>query len=128
MDRLVAHRYTARMAQMVSEVYDALRSVNVPEDKARKAAEALAWPETGRIYDTRFDRIESDLTSLKTDVSALRNDVGTLKADVGTLKGDVAVLRSDVAALKTDSVLMKWMIGFTLAIVTGILARLLFVG
>src|SRR5262249_3908627 len=38
------------MALIVAEVYDALRAINVPEDKARTAAEALAGyePQTGR--------------------------------------------------------------------------------
>jgi hypothetical protein len=87
------------MAQMVSEVYDALRSVNVPEDKARKAAEALAVPDMGKVYDIRFDKIDSD----------------------------IAVLKAEVAALKTDVTLMKWMLGIVLAMSAGILARLLFV-
>ena len=30
------------MTTMISEVYDAFRAANVPEDKARKAAEALS--------------------------------------------------------------------------------------
>jgi len=30
------------MALMIAEVYDAFRAANVPEDQARKAAEALA--------------------------------------------------------------------------------------
>lgn len=47
------------MSTMISEVYDALLAAGAPEDKARKAAEVLA------AYDTRFNRIERDLTLLK---------------------------------------------------------------
>ena len=47
------------MATMISEVYDALLAAGSPEDKARKAAEALA------SYDNRFSRIEADLLVLK---------------------------------------------------------------
>ena len=47
------------MATMISEVYDAFVSAGAPEDKARKAAEAIA------NYETRFARIESDLAVLK---------------------------------------------------------------
>ncbi|MDQ2081959.1 hypothetical protein RA307_17365 [Xanthobacteraceae bacterium Astr-EGSB] len=115
------------MAQMVSEVYDALRSVNVPEDKARKAAEALAVPDIRRVYDARFDKIDGDIAALKADVAGLKIDVAGLKTDVATLKTDVATLKADFAALKTDVTLMKWMLGFVLAMNAGILARLLFV-
>jgi hypothetical protein len=47
------------VATMISEVYDAFVSAGAPEDKARKAAEAIA------NYKTRFARIESDLAVLK---------------------------------------------------------------
>ena len=44
---------------MISEVYDAFISAGAPEEKARKAAEAIA------SYETRFGRVEADLTVLK---------------------------------------------------------------
>jgi hypothetical protein len=44
---------------MISEVYDAFIAAGAPEDKARKAAEAIA------AYENRFSRIEPDLTVLK---------------------------------------------------------------
>lgn len=47
------------MATMISEVYDAFISAGAPEDKARKAAEAIA------SYENRFSRIETDLVVLK---------------------------------------------------------------
>jgi hypothetical protein len=43
---------------MISELYDALIAAGAPEDKARKAAEALASYEN-------FSRIEADLLVLK---------------------------------------------------------------
>ncbi|MEE9302581.1 MAG: hypothetical protein V3U84_02240 [Thiotrichaceae bacterium] len=43
------------------EIYDALRSINVPEDKARKAAEAMSSDKT----DVRFARIEGELALIK---------------------------------------------------------------
>jgi len=48
-----------RMATMISEVYDALREAGASEEKARKAAEAIA------AYDNRFNKIEQDLAVLK---------------------------------------------------------------
>ncbi len=47
------------MATMISEVYDAFIAAGAPEDKARKAAEAVA------NYESRFSRIEVDLLVLK---------------------------------------------------------------
>lgn len=47
------------MATMISEVYDAFIAAGTPEDKARKAAEALA------DYENRFTRIDAELVILK---------------------------------------------------------------
>ncbi len=47
------------MATMISEVYDAFIASGAPEDKARKAAEAIA------AYAGRFSKIENDLNILK---------------------------------------------------------------
>lgn len=47
------------MATMISEVYDAFLASGAPEDKARKAAEAIA------AYKNRFNKIENDLNLLK---------------------------------------------------------------
>ena len=44
---------------MISEVYDALIDAGASEEKARKAAEAVAG------FEHRFARIETDLTVLK---------------------------------------------------------------
>ena len=47
------------MATMISEVYDAFIAAGAPEDKARKAAEALA------DYENRFNRLDVELIVLK---------------------------------------------------------------
>lgn len=44
---------------MISEVYDALLEAGASQEKARKAAEAVA------NYDTRFNKVEQDLAVLK---------------------------------------------------------------
>jgi hypothetical protein len=43
------------MATMISEVYDALKEAGTSEEKARKAAEAIA------AYENRFAKIETKL-------------------------------------------------------------------
>ena len=47
------------MSTMISEVYDALIEAGASQDKARKAAEALA------NYESRFSRVDADLLLLK---------------------------------------------------------------
>lgn len=47
------------MATMISEVYDTFIAAGAPEEKARKAAQAIA------NYENRFARIEGDLLVLK---------------------------------------------------------------
>jgi len=47
------------VATMISEVYDAFLAAGAPEDKARKAAEAVA------NYENRFARVDTDLAVLK---------------------------------------------------------------
>lgn len=64
------------MSTMIFEVYDALKEAGATEDKAKKAAEALA------AYENRFNKVESDLN------------------------------------------LLKWMMGFNLALSTGTLLKL----
>jgi hypothetical protein len=59
------------MATMLSEVYDALRDAQgVTEEKARKAAEAVA------AFDARFGAIENGLTRINGEVGLLRWMVG----------------------------------------------------
>ena len=47
------------MSTMISKVYDALIEAGASQDKARKAAEALA------NYESRFSKVDADLLLLK---------------------------------------------------------------
>jgi hypothetical protein len=54
------------MTTMIAEVYDALLAAGSPEDKARKAAEAIAAYENRfASMDQRFAKIEGDLSLVK---------------------------------------------------------------
>ncbi|CAK0770996.1 Integrase [uncultured Gammaproteobacteria bacterium] len=44
---------------MIAELYDALIAAGAPEDKARKASEAMA------AYESRFARIDGELAVIK---------------------------------------------------------------
>lgn len=59
------------MPTMISEVYDALVEAGASEEKARKAAEAVA------AYDQRFAGIETRLVELSGRVALLQWMLGT---------------------------------------------------
>lgn len=66
---------------MISEVYDAFRDAQgVSEDKARKAAEAIA------SYDKRFDDVDLTLENIQGQLRVMQWMLATLVA------GTVAVL------------------------------------
>jgi hypothetical protein len=54
------------VATMISEVYDAFIASGAPEDKARKAAEAMA------AYERRFANIERSLKAIRGDIDLLK--------------------------------------------------------
>jgi hypothetical protein len=88
------------MTTMNAELYDALLAAGSPEDKARKAAEAMAGYDA---YEQRLGRIELDL---------------------GELKRDVADVKRSVATLERDNLLIKWMLGFVLAFQVALFIKL----
>lgn len=69
------------MTTMISEVFDAFRSAGVPEDKARKAAEALS----NESMATKGDmvKLEKEVAALRTDIAVLKWMTGVLMAGVG---------------------------------------------
>ena len=86
------------MSVLHAEVLEAFRSIDVPEDKAIRAATALSASlskvedETARSFSTRDT--------------------------------DIGAFRKDVTALKVDTAVLKWMNGVLLTMVTAILLRL----
>lgn len=73
------------MTTMISEVYDAFRSAGVPEDKARKAAEALSNESIATKGD--IARLEA-LT--RTEIAKLDKELAVLKWMVGLVMAGVA--------------------------------------
>ncbi|MFA5825864.1 MAG: hypothetical protein WC825_07815 [Gallionellaceae bacterium] len=58
------------MSTMIIEVYDAFKSAGATEEKATAAAKAIA------DYDNRFNKIETELGTIKGELSALKIMVG----------------------------------------------------
>ena len=113
------------MSAMQAEVFEAFRSIDVPEDKAIKAATALTSALTKFATDatTSFNKRDADIDVTRTDVTTLKSDIDVIRKDVTTLKSDVDVIRKDVTTLKSDMAVMKWMMGTTLAMLVTILFR-----
>ena len=85
---------------MVAELYDALIAAGSPEDKARKAAEAMA------AYEAQEQRL------------------GRIESDIGEMKRDIADLKRSVIGLERDNLLTRWMLGFVLAFQVALLIKL----
>ena len=84
------------MATMVSEVYDALLEAGASQDKARRAAEAVAG------YEARSNQLEQGTAT----------QLGDLKREVVAQRGELNLL--------------KWMVGTNMALTVAVLAKLLF--
>ena len=81
------------MTAMISEVYDALVEAGATQDKARRAAEAVA------SFDSRFARNERENVEGFAD----------LKREIITNRG--------------ETTLLKWMVGFNLAMMVAVLFK-----
>ena len=75
------------MTTMIAELYDALIAAGTPEDKARKAAEAMAGFD---VYEQRFVRVEADIAELKQDMTEVKRDLFLLlrERDVQAVASD----------------------------------------
>lgn len=67
------------MPLMLSELYDALLDAGASEEKARKAAEAVA------VVDTRFAALEGRMTQLEGRMTALEGRMQALEGRMTTL-------------------------------------------
>jgi hypothetical protein len=83
------------MTTMIAEIYDALLAAGSPEDKARKAAEAIAG------YENRFTTIDQRLARMEGDFN------------------------QRFAKIEGELKLLTWMVGFNLAATVGVFFMLL---
>jgi hypothetical protein len=80
------------MALMLGRLYDALRAANVPDDKARDAAE---------------------------EVANYEGEIGKLRVETGNLRLEMSERLNRVEG---ELRLHRWMIGFLIAVVLGVFA------
>lgn len=76
--------------------------------------ESVASDYYDNYMDARFDKFESELTSVKNYLAAVRTDVSGLRQDVSALQQDVSVIEQrlssveqDVAGIKLDVAFLK---------------------
>ena len=67
------------MSTMIAELYDALKEAGASEEKARAAAKTMA------DYDSRFNKIDQDLTLIKAEITVLKWMLGFLVAGMVSL-------------------------------------------
>lgn len=128
------------MSIMNMEMYDALIEAGASESKSRAAAAVIRDPaELASKND--IDLLKGDIDLLKKDIDLLRSDVkkdiallrSEVKKDIALLrtevKNDIDLLRSevknDIDILKGDFNLLRWMVGFVLALASAILVVLI---
>jgi hypothetical protein len=85
------------MAAVFGNLYDALRGAGVPDDKARAAAEEL------------FEQTA---------------EVGIMRAAIGQLQTDMTSVKRDIVDLKSGFAVMRWMLGFNIAMTVAIVGKL----
>ncbi len=113
------------MSTMQSEVYEALRAIDIPEEKAVKAAAALSHrDEDVALLRADTGLIQANVRELQTDVRKLEASVRELQTDVRKIETNVREIRSDVDTLKRDNAGTRWMMGFVLAFQAGIFVKL----
>ena len=67
------------MSTMIAELYDALKDAGASEEKARAAAKTMA------DYDSRFNKIDQDLSLIKAEITLLKWMLGFLVAGMVSL-------------------------------------------
>ena len=107
-------------------LYDALVSINVPDDKARAVVDAMER-DMGATIATKTDlemlrfatkadlqllrqkllsslASRDDLAQLRTEV---REEFGAVHQEIGTLRQEIGTLRQDFGTLRQDNVLIR---------------------
>lgn len=123
---------------MIDMIYfDTLKYVETLQASGVSEVQAKAFAKVQQTVLTEcLDKVQPDELARKSDIVAVKSDIvavkAELKADIAAvkkeLKADIAELKSDnrrlgadVTILKADMRLLKWMMGFVLTGIMGIM-------
>jgi phage shock protein A len=121
------------MAMMLASLYDALRDANVPEEKARRAAEEVA------DFERKIGELRTDFTELKGKMNTVQALLGVviligaatiwqlvalngtvarldermtaMEARIGTLETRIGTLETRIGALETGQAAIQQRLG-----------------
>ena len=99
------------MSLLQAEVYEAFRSLEVPDEKALKAAVALS---------AALSKSEDAA------VKSLKNIEDDTNKSFSKRDADIEATRKDVQSLKVDSAVFKWMGGVMLSMLTALFFKAFF--
>jgi type II secretory pathway component PulK len=88
------------MSTIVAELYDALRTAGVPDDKARAAAAAVIGADTQNGFAT------------KADLGAVRNEIAALRGEIGEVR---ATMATKAELFQLEARLIRWNVGTIIA-------------
>ncbi len=99
------------MSMLQAEVYEAFRVLDVPDDKALRAAVALsaAFAKADDDINRNFSKRDADIEATRKDLSAIKADIGGINVRLATMTGEMNLL--------------KWMMGTTIALLVTVLFR-----
>ncbi len=88
------------MSVLQAEVYEAFRMLDVPDDKALKAAVALSAALTKVEDETakNFSKRDADVEAIRRDIASINKDVAGINTRLAVMQGD---MRSDMVALES---------------------------
>lgn len=132
------------MSALQAEVYEAFRTLDVPDEKALRAAVPLTAALAKVEDDTAkgFNKRDADVEAIRRDIAAINDDLAGINVRLavmqGAAKSDMTVLRSDLngrmttlegtlnarmAAMQGEINLLKWMMGTMIALLVTVLFR-----
>ena len=105
------------MTTMISEVYSAFRTAGVPEQDARKAAEALSSENLATKND--ITGVKQEITEVKQEITEVKQDITEVKQKITEvdqrLTGNITEVRNDIVQLQREMAVVKWMLGIVIA-------------
>jgi flagellar hook-associated protein FlgK len=115
------------MSTLQAEVYEAFRVLDVPDDKALRAAVAKVEDETA----SGFNKRDADVEAIRKDIAGINKEVAGINTRMATMQGDIngritslqGEVNGRIASLQGEVNLLKWMMGTVIALLVTVLFR-----